>query len=120
MDSILNFTVDLAKGAGYMLQKSFKRSGTRASKKADNSVVTDADLAADRWITEQIQAQYPSDRIISEELHVSLDSGRGKHLDYRPPGWDDQLQPGTPLLGRIHCPGLRRGHRLRGTLLPIN
>jgi myo-inositol-1(or 4)-monophosphatase len=99
MDSILNFTVDLAKGAGYMLQKSFKRSGTRASKKADNSVVTDADLAADRWITEQIQAQYPSDRIISEELHVSLDSAEGNTWIIDPLDGTTNYSLGLPFWG---------------------
>ena len=120
MDSTLKRTVALAKGAGQLLQESFKRSGTQASKKPDASVVTEADLAADRWITEQIEAQFPSDRIISEELHVSLRLLRGSYLDYRSAGWDDQLQPGTPLLGRIHCPGIRRGYHHRRAIFPID
>ena len=74
MDSTLKFAVDLARGAGELLQDRFKSSGTAASKKADSSVVTEADLAADRWITSQIQSRFPQDRIISEELHSSLES----------------------------------------------
>ena len=74
MNPTLEFTIDLAQGAGRLLQDWFKSSGTAASKKSDASVVTEADLAADRWITGQIQARFPDDRIISEELHGYLDS----------------------------------------------
>ena len=74
MDSTLKFAIDLAKGAGELLQDRFDNSGTAAEKKADASVVTEADLAADRWITEQIRSSFPQDQIISEELHSSLPS----------------------------------------------
>ncbi len=74
MDSTLNSAIDLARGAGQLLLDRFKSSGTAAARKADASVVTEADLAADRWITSQIQTRFPKDRIISEELHSSLES----------------------------------------------
>ena len=37
--------------------------------KLDQSLVTDADLAADQLISEAIHSRYPDDVIISEELH---------------------------------------------------
>jgi myo-inositol-1(or 4)-monophosphatase len=74
MKSTLEFTIDLAQGAGRLLQDWFKSSGTAASKKSDASVVTEADLAADRWITRKIHTRFPEDQVVSEELRGSLDS----------------------------------------------
>jgi myo-inositol-1(or 4)-monophosphatase len=72
MKSHLEFTTQLARQAGATLLDAFNLSGTRASFKADRSFVTQADVAADHLITEAIQAQFPGEAILSEELHNSL------------------------------------------------
>lgn len=67
MSSDLDFIRDLAFQTGQHLLNSFDRDGTHAQRKADHTVITDADLEADRIITAAIQSQYPDDAILSEE-----------------------------------------------------
>lgn len=62
------FAALLARQAGVMLYEKFNLHGTRAELKADRSVVTEADLSADRLIAETIHKIYPEDLLISEEL----------------------------------------------------
>jgi myo-inositol-1(or 4)-monophosphatase len=68
MTEILDFTANLAKEAGGILSDKYKQTGTRPEVKADLSVVTEVDLAVDRFIADAIQQRYPRDGIISEEL----------------------------------------------------
>ncbi len=63
---ILDFTRGIARDAGQQLLD--WQSKVTAEKKADGSLVTEADVAVDRYLTEQIQTRYPDDAIISEEL----------------------------------------------------
>ncbi|MFZ6030458.1 MAG: inositol monophosphatase family protein [Chloroflexota bacterium] len=72
MQTDLDFTIDLARQTGALLQEHFSPDGLAAQRKADNSVVTQADLAADRLIIERIQSAYPSDAIITEEQFTAL------------------------------------------------
>jgi myo-inositol-1(or 4)-monophosphatase len=65
----LNFAVQLARETGQLLMRYFNPQGSSSELKADKSVVTEADLAADRLITRAIGDQYPDDSLISEELH---------------------------------------------------
>jgi myo-inositol-1(or 4)-monophosphatase len=65
----LNFAVQLARHTGQLLMKYFNPQGSNTELKADQSVVTEADLAADELITRAIGEQYPHDGLISEELH---------------------------------------------------
>lgn len=74
MDTTLEFTSELARQAGEMLMSRFKLSGMAATYKADRSVVTESDVAADQLITQSIQAEYPADRILSEELKPDYSS----------------------------------------------
>jgi myo-inositol-1(or 4)-monophosphatase len=69
----LEFTFDLTHRAGELLRGYYSAQGLAAQRKADQTVVTVADLAADKLIAEAIGAAYPSDAIISEEQHTSLD-----------------------------------------------
>jgi myo-inositol-1(or 4)-monophosphatase len=48
--------------------------------KPDHTVVTDADLAADRLISQAIQQAYPKDYLLSEEMHTSLPADSPKHV----------------------------------------
>jgi myo-inositol-1(or 4)-monophosphatase len=68
MDNHLNFAEHLARLAGEILLEYFNLSGTPTQVKEDHSVVTEADLSADRAIAAALAGQYPDDRLVSEEL----------------------------------------------------
>jgi myo-inositol-1(or 4)-monophosphatase len=63
----LDFAVNLAVQTGDLLQKYYHPTGIHASTKPDQTLVTEADLAADEFITRQIGQQFPHDGILSEE-----------------------------------------------------
>lgn len=67
MNEPLEFTVKLARQTGGLLHRFYNPAGIHASSKPDRTVVTEADLAADKLITNAIHKQYPQDEIISEE-----------------------------------------------------
>jgi myo-inositol-1(or 4)-monophosphatase len=67
MRDVLQFTTELALEAGNLLLQFFDPGGIQATQKPDRTVVTEADLAADRLITAAIQKNFPEDEIISEE-----------------------------------------------------
>ena len=67
MNDALDFAINLAMQTGDLLQKYYTPTGIQSTVKADNTVVTEADLAADRFITEQIKLKFPHDGILSEE-----------------------------------------------------
>jgi myo-inositol-1(or 4)-monophosphatase len=68
MTAELEFAIQLARKSGELLLESFSLSGTPTSRKKDRSVVTKADLDADLLIRGEIQARYPGDGLLSEEL----------------------------------------------------
>jgi myo-inositol-1(or 4)-monophosphatase len=67
MDDPLDFTFNLALQTGDLLRKYYNPAGINVILKPDRTVVTEADLAADKFITQQIMHQFPTDGIISEE-----------------------------------------------------
>lgn len=72
MDSDSDFAVQLACQAGELLLAHFEQSRRlHTSLKADHSLVTEADLAADRLISRAIQERFPEDVLLSEELAPS-------------------------------------------------
>ncbi len=79
MDTTLTFAESLARQAGDLLSGFFRLSGTASMQKADRTVVTEADLAADELIRGAIQAAYPDDQILTEESGIA------------------QYQPGRPM-----------------------
>jgi myo-inositol-1(or 4)-monophosphatase len=87
MADALSFATQLALQTGNLLLEHFSASGTLAHLKADHTVVTEADLAADRSISRAIRESFPADLILSEELQPAhphhLQSGNG---DQSPPG----------------------------------
>ncbi len=72
MDEAYVFAVQLALQAGNLLRTFFNPAGVQATAKPDRTVVTEADLAADKMITAAIHEHYPTDEIISEETAHSL------------------------------------------------
>lgn len=69
METPLAFAAQVAQQASALLMDYFKQKRIAYSVKLDQSVVTEADLAADRLIYEAIHSRYPDDLILSEELH---------------------------------------------------
>ena len=67
MDDLSEFTIDLAIRTGDILHKYFNQAGIQASLKPDHTFVTEADLAADQLITNEIHKYFPEHEIISEE-----------------------------------------------------
>lgn len=76
MDS-LAFAAQLAQETGQLLRSYFDPAGTSAWLKPDRSLLTEADLAADRLIAAAIQEHYPGEALISEELHPALKTASG-------------------------------------------
>ena len=74
MQSALQFATHLARDTGQLLLEYFNPCGTQSNLKEDFSVVTEADLAADRLITDAIRTGYPQDGLISEELQPEIGS----------------------------------------------
>lgn len=78
MDEIVEFAVKLANETGNLLVDYFHRAHLKTSLKPDRTLVTEADLAADRFITENIHKYFPQDIILSEEGNItSLPGKRG-------------------------------------------
>ena len=69
MSAHLKFARQLALDVGNMLLEQFNNPYLGVDLKSDRSVVTDADLAADRMITRALMDYYPDDMILSEELN---------------------------------------------------
>jgi myo-inositol-1(or 4)-monophosphatase len=76
MDDPLEFAVNLALQTGDLLRKFYTPTGIHASPKPDQTVVTEADLAADKSITQAIKQNYPDDGVISEESSHFLGDSR--------------------------------------------
>ena len=64
---VLNFAIQLAQQTGDILCNYYQHSGIRTQLKADRTVVTAADLAADEFLRASIAQAYPEDGILSEE-----------------------------------------------------
>jgi myo-inositol-1(or 4)-monophosphatase len=64
----LAFAIQLARQAGNILEEYFSSKGLSTRLKSDDSVVTNADLASDQWISQQIIQHFPGNLILSEEL----------------------------------------------------
>jgi myo-inositol-1(or 4)-monophosphatase len=76
MPEPLEFATDLAHQAGNLLQSYFERANLDTQWKADHSVVTEADIAADELISTAIRRAFPNDLLLSEELSPTA-SGEG-------------------------------------------
>jgi myo-inositol-1(or 4)-monophosphatase len=76
MDTPLEFAKDLAERTGEQLQGYFHPLGVHTEVKADNSALTEADLAADRMISNAIRDRYPQDGILTEEAGTVYPAGK--------------------------------------------
>lgn len=67
MEAPLDFAIRTTMHVGSLLQDYFRQGALRARLKSDHSVVTDADLAADRFIENAIRESFPQELLLSEE-----------------------------------------------------
>ncbi len=70
---MLDFAINMARDAGRILAERFGRALT-ISNKGDIDLVTEADLASERFIIERIQTHYPRHQILAEESGTSTAS----------------------------------------------
>ena len=73
MPPTMTFAAHLAETTGKLLLDYFQRDNLHAQLKADHTIVTEGDFAADQHITAEIQAAYPGEGIISEESSLLLE-----------------------------------------------
>ncbi|HVF28826.1 MAG TPA: histidinol-phosphatase [Pyrinomonadaceae bacterium] len=64
--ALLDFAVDLARGAGEITLHYFRR-GVEADRKSDGSFVTVADREAERYLRGALEKSFPDDAILGEE-----------------------------------------------------
>ncbi|HEX8846506.1 MAG TPA: inositol monophosphatase family protein [Pyrinomonadaceae bacterium] len=67
---MLNFAIQTARDAGRILNERFGRR-IEVSNKGEIDLVTEADLAAERFIVERIKSYYPRHAILAEEADAS-------------------------------------------------
>jgi len=77
---LLDFAINMARDAGRILAERFGRAIT-VSNKGDIDLVTEADLACERFIIERIQTHYPRHAILAEESGASAASAQ--HSEYK-------------------------------------
>lgn len=70
LQALSKFTLDLAKHAGEIIQFERQHHQMQFNYKADQELVTQADVKTDEFITKHIAKTYPDHRILSEELNA--------------------------------------------------
>jgi histidinol-phosphatase len=76
---LLDFAVDLARGAGQITLNYFRKD-PETSKKADGSFVTIADREAEAYLRKRIQERFPDDGILGEEEGESKGTSRRRWI----------------------------------------
>ena len=71
---MLNFAIETAREAGQILLEKFGRK-INISKKGDINLVTEADLASEKYIIEKINSRYPKHAILAEESGEAIVEG---------------------------------------------
>jgi myo-inositol-1(or 4)-monophosphatase len=74
---MLNFAQQTAREAGKILLDKFGKK-INISKKGDINLVTEADLASEKFIIEQIKSYYPKHSILAEESGAAVVDGESK------------------------------------------
>ena len=83
LQQTLAFTTALAKDAGALVRNMREQGQLQDQYKAQHELVTNADLAADKFIIEAIQAKFHEHQIMSEETF----NDRSQTLDLKAPIW---------------------------------
>lgn len=75
---MLNFAMNTAREAGRILLE--KLGKVNISDKGDKNIVTEADLASEKYIVEQIRTHFPRHAILAEEAgEVHIEGGAGEY-----------------------------------------
>ncbi len=147
MESPAEFATRLAVEVGRLLSEYFRQSDLSISWKADRTLLTEADLAADRFITQAIQQSYPDDLLLSEEnlqghKPIVSESTRravwvvdpldgttnfsqglpvwGTLITRLVHGWPETCALNFPLLNELYSAEKGAGARLNGQTIQIN
>jgi myo-inositol-1(or 4)-monophosphatase len=72
VETPLSFAIHLARRTGELLINSYRVENLSTHLKTNGSIVTEADMAADRLITSSIRNCYPEDCLISEEHQTAF------------------------------------------------
>jgi myo-inositol-1(or 4)-monophosphatase len=75
LDEVLEFTEDIAIGAGKILLKGFRSDKTITSFKSRTNLVTDIDKKSEKYLFENIRKKFPDNTIIAEEGSRSYADG---------------------------------------------
>ncbi len=145
MEETLSFSVLLARQTGDLLLQYYQSDNLDTNLKADRSVVTEADLAADDFISTSIRDRYPEDILLSEERQpdyspIEIEPGRnvwivdpldgttnfnlglpiwGVMLARLIDGWPQTAVLYFPVLGELFSAQKERGAFLNGSPLMI-
>lgn len=77
---MLNFAQETARGAGRILLEKFGRT-LNISDKGDKNIVTEADLASEKFIVEKIKTHFPRHTILAEEAgSIDVFEGTSEYL----------------------------------------
>lgn len=109
----------LADGADRISTQLFRTTGLRVRRKPDRTLVTEADLAIERFVREELAAAFPDDRILGEEEGGELEAA-GRLWAVDPidatanfargiPVWGTLialLEDGEPVVGVVSAPAL--------------
>lgn len=79
LNELLDFAVEVARGAGQLTLKYFRKS-PQTSRKSDGSFVTIADREAETYIRRRISERYPDDGVLGEEEGDSLGQSRRRWI----------------------------------------
>jgi myo-inositol-1(or 4)-monophosphatase len=134
MTDPLVFAADLAQETGQLLLRYYQSPNTQSELKPDHTILTNADLAADRHITSAIRAKLPHDHILSEEdntiysgqttwvidpLDGTSNFALGVHywgvsISRIVDGWPDIAALFFPMIGELYTAQRGRGAQLNG------
>lgn len=95
----IEFTTDLARRAGNLLLDYARNGNLHRHIKADQTIVTAADLAADQLIAAAIRAQFPGEAILSEEAQTRLPDVNGAVWVIDPLDGTANYSAGAPIWG---------------------
>ncbi len=121
-----HFAIGLAHSAGETLLRHFRSAHLERRFKADRTLVTQADLAADELIREAIRAAYPQDGLLSEEAGTRYEGESAvwiidpldgtTNFQWGLPLWGVSIarwEAGRPSLGVVHFPLLGETYAAR-------
>lgn len=79
---MLNFAVQTARDAGHILTERMGRKSLEVKNKGVIDLVTEADLAAERFIIERIQTHYPRHAVLAEESGATVSVERASEFKW--------------------------------------